>query len=156
RTMRSCTERFALKARCGRCGESIRTEVHFDAGVYPQEDVRRWAREFHTALARALENPGQSLDEIDILDDSEPAQQLVAFNATEARRADHRLIHEWVESQARNVPDRAAVVSGDRSLSYGELDRRSNQLAHHLRGSGVGPEVPVALCVGASPEAIVG
>src|SRR5208283_6227070 len=65
-------------------------------------------------------------------------------------------LHELFEAQAGRTPDEVAVVFGREYLTYGELNRRSNQLAHHLRGLGVGPEVLVGLFVERSLEMLVG
>ncbi len=65
-------------------------------------------------------------------------------------------LHEMFEAQAERTPDQVAVVLDQQKLTYGELNRRSNQLAHHLRGLGVGPEVLVGLFVERSLEMIVG
>ena len=62
---------------------------------------------------------------------------------------------EVFEQQAARGPDAIAVVYGENHLSYGELNRRANQLAHSLRQLGVGPEVPVALCLERSLEMII-
>ena len=63
---------------------------------------------------------------------------------------------ELFAAQVARSPGATAVVFGDASLTYGELDARANQLAHHLRGLGVGPEVVVGLCVERSLEMVVG
>ena len=59
-------------------------------------------------------------------------------------------------AQAQRTPDAVAIAFEDRSLSYAELDRRANQLAHHLQSLGVGPEAIVGLCVERSPEMVIG
>jgi non-ribosomal peptide synthetase component F len=59
------------------------------------------------------------------------------------------------EAQVARTPEADAVVFEDERLSYGELDARSSQLAHHLRALGVGPEV-VGLCIERSPAMLVG
>ena len=63
--------------------------------------------------------------------------------------------HELFEAQAGDTPDNVAVVYGERSLSYRELDRRANQLAHRLRSLGVTPEVPVGICMERSLELVI-
>src|SRR5262249_13224466 len=63
---------------------------------------------------------------------------------------------ELFEAQVAKSPDAIAVVFEEHSLSYGELNARANQLAHHLRDLGVGAESVVGLCVERSPEMIIG
>src|ERR1017187_5590845 len=61
-------------------------------------------------------------------------------------------VHDLVQLQASAMPDSIAIVSGNHHVSYGELNARANQLAHLLRSFGIGPEVPVALCMERSVE----
>src|SRR5204863_5751349 len=67
-----------------------------------------------------------------------------------------RCIHELFEEQVARTPDAVAVVFEDQQLTYGELNARANQLAHHLIALGVGPEVLVGICMERSLELIVG
>jgi amino acid adenylation domain-containing protein len=65
-------------------------------------------------------------------------------------------IHHLFEAQVRESPDAIAVEQEETRLSYRELNRRANQLAHYLRRAGVGPEVRVGICLERSPEMLVG
>ena len=67
-----------------------------------------------------------------------------------------RSVHEMFEEQAERRPEAVAVEYEGRQLSYGELNRRANQLGHYLRKQGVGPEVRVGICVERSLEMVVG
>src|SRR5438093_7921747 len=67
-----------------------------------------------------------------------------------------RCIHELFEEQAARRPQAVAVTFEDRQLTYGELNSRANQLAHHLRALGVRPETLVGICVERSLEMVVG
>ena len=61
-----------------------------------------------------------------------------------------------IEEQAARTPDQVALVFDEQELTYGELNFRANQLAQHLRGLGVGPDVLVGLYVQRSIEMVVG
>jgi amino acid adenylation domain-containing protein len=63
--------------------------------------------------------------------------------------------HELFEAQVRDTPDNVAVVYGEQSLSYRELDRCANHLARRLRSLGVAPEVPVGVCMERSFELVI-
>src|SRR5438034_5678412 len=67
-----------------------------------------------------------------------------------------RLVHHLFEEQVRRSPAAPALACGEEVLSYAELNRHANQLAHHLVGLGVGREVPVVLCVERSTQMVVG
>ena len=99
--------------------------------------------------------PERSIGSLDILGAEERASILRQWNDT-AHTIALATLPELFAAQVAQTPDAIAVVFEDESLSYGELDRRANQLAHHLRGLGVGPEVVVGLCVERSLEMVVG
>lgn len=61
-------------------------------------------------------------------------------------------VHDMVRTQALSMPDAIALVRGNESLSYGELNSRTETLAYRLRSLGVGPDVPVGLCMERSVE----
>jgi non-ribosomal peptide synthetase component F len=82
--------------------------------------------------------------------------QLEAWNATARAYPEGACLHHLVEAQARRTPAAIAVVDGERRLTYAELNARANQLAHHLRELGVGPEARVGLCLHRSAEMVIG
>jgi amino acid adenylation domain-containing protein len=86
----------------------------------------------------------------------EDEQQLAVWNATRQNYSFDKCIHQLVEEQAARTPEALAIAAGSQALSYQALNQRANQLAHLLQGLGVGPEVPVGLCVDRSLELVVG
>ena len=81
---------------------------------------------------------------------------VIDFNNSAVAYPADKTIVDLFEAQAGKTPNQTALVFEQQRLTYGELDRRASQLAHHLRGLGVGPEVLVGLFVERSVEMIVG
>src|SRR5215469_12038377 len=113
----------------------------------------------HTALASlvdALEtSPARVVRTLAVLPPAERHQLLCGWNNTATEYPRDKCIHQLFEEQVLKSPDATAVVFEDEALSYGELNRRSNQLAHYLRELGVRPDDRVALCVERGFEMIV-
>src|SRR5262249_1157102 len=83
-------------------------------------------------------------------------QQLVEWNETAVEYPVDKCIHQLFEEQVERTPDAVAVAYEEQSLTYRELNSRANQLAHHLRAMGVGPEELVGICLERSIEMVVG
>jgi amino acid adenylation domain-containing protein len=104
------------------------------------------------ALETAPETPALALS---ILPEDERQQVIEAFNSLKRAYPDHKLIHELFEEQVCRTPDAIALVHEEQSLTYAELNRRANQLAHYLRGTGVPPDQLVAICLDRGAEMVV-
>lgn len=92
---------------------------------------------------------------IELLTESEQ-RQLAAWNATQQDYPRDARVQRLVERQAAARPDAVALTAGDNVLSYRELNRRANRLAHHLQALGVRPNVLVGLCVERSLDMVLG
>ncbi|MFJ1701780.1 amino acid adenylation domain-containing protein, partial [Streptomyces sp. NPDC088252] len=132
----------------------MRMELEYDAREFPAEQMRL-IRDYHLRALRAIaENPDGVHRAAVLLGEAERAL-LERWNDN-AAAVPSTPVHELVEARAAAQPHRVAVVAGERSLTYGELDARADRLARHLRRLGVGPEVFVGVGLDRSPELVVG
>ena len=134
--------------------DELYMEMNARSELFDSTTVRRMSHHLIALLAQAVDDPARPLDRFALLSDAERAQLVVEWNDTAVAPSVHCL-HELFEARADLVPSATAVVSGSRELVYGELESQANQLAHHLRALGVGPEVPVGICIERTPEMIV-
>ena len=106
-------------------------------------------------LAGAVAAPDRAIGRLDVLSSAERATIVSVWNDT-ARAVPTTTLPALFAAQAQRTPAATAVVFEDRRLSYAELDAHANQLAHHLRGQGIGPETVVGLLVERWPEMLIG
>lgn len=129
--------------------------IEYNTDLFDTQTIDRLVTHFQTLLKVAVAQPELRLSEVPLLSTAERQQLLVEWNATEATGFEHTCVHELFEKQARRTPDACAVFFEGVCLSYAELNARANQIAHHLRRHGVGPESVVGICVGRSAELAV-
>ncbi|KAF9556517.1 hypothetical protein EC968_008228, partial [Mortierella alpina] len=109
------------------------------------------------SLVGALEDdPTEPISRLEVLPKEERRLLLEDWNATQESYPDDLCLHQLFEQQVERTPEAVAIVHGDLSLTYDELNTRANFLAHRLIDLGVKPDTRVAICVERSPTMIIG
>ena len=137
-------------------GERIVGELEYASALYERSTMQRHVRYLQALLEGMVADDQQLIERLPLLDETERDQLLVKWNATQREYPQESCIHELFEAQVERTPKAVAVVCEEQSLSYGELNAQANRLARHLKGSGVGPEVRVAICAQRGIEMVVG
>ena len=134
--------------------------LEYSADLFDRGSVAVLGERLVRLLEGAVAAPERAIGALELLSAAERRRLLVEWNAparSSARQpAEPALLPELFSAQASRTPDAEAVRSGERRLSYGELEARANQLAHHLRGLGVGPETVVGVLLERTPALLVG
>ena len=148
---------LSLAERRGADGSpaGIEGALEYASDLFDRASVEAIAGRLVRLLEGAVADPGRAIGKLDILSLAERRTILEEWNDT-ARAIPAATLPELFASQVARTPDAVAAVFEDARLSYGELDARASQLAHHLRALGVGPEVVVGLCIERSLEMLIG
>ncbi|MET0621639.1 MAG: amino acid adenylation domain-containing protein, partial [Pyrinomonadaceae bacterium] len=150
------TSRFDLEFYLWEGDESLGGAVNYSTDLFDEASVAR----LHTHYVRLLEEvvaaPDARISDLPLLTAGERRQILVEWNQTAADYPRHLCLHQLFEAQAARTPERVALSFGDERVTYAELNRRANGLAHRLRAAGVGPETLVGVLAGRSVEMLVG
>ena len=134
--------------------ERLEGWFEYAADLFDATTVARYAGNFETLLAGIAADGGRRLSEVGVLTAAE-SRQIAQWNSAPTY-ASGDLLHRRIEEQAARTPQRLAVDLDGQSLTYSELNARANRLARYLRRLGVGPNVPVGLCLERSPDLMVG
>ncbi|HEX7314156.1 MAG TPA: amino acid adenylation domain-containing protein [Pyrinomonadaceae bacterium] len=129
--------------------------IEYNTDLYEAETIRRMGQHLKTLLESIVADPEARVSNLTMLEEAESRQLLVEWNETRVGYPPEPCIHHLFEAQAERTPDALAVVSAGLRLTYSELNRRANRLAHHLRSLGVGPDTVVGLCTEPSLEMTV-
>src|SRR5258707_5259288 len=120
------------------------------------DQIERFAGYYISTLQLIARDINTSYEKCPILSEAERRKVLYEWNDTKTEYPSDRCVHQLFEEQAARTPETTALVFEDTSLSYGELNRRANQLAPYLRELGVQPDDRVGLCVERRIEVDVG
>ena len=136
--------------------ERLNFNLMYDPRVYGKTDAEFILRRIETILSEIAEHPDKTIGEIDIAAPEERRQILYEFNDTRAEYPQDKTINRLFEEQAKKTPQNIALVLNDESMTYSELNAKSNQLARLLREKGVKPEKIVGIMAERSFDMIVG
>jgi len=151
---RDCqAERFKLRLAAAAADGVLTAELHHDAAVVETADAERLARQLLTLLQGAVADPATAIADLPLLDAAERDELLVARNATAAPFLD-LAVHQLFKARAALAPQAVALITPERSLTYGELDALAERMAGALAGRGVGPGSRVGLLFERSPEMV--
>jgi amino acid adenylation domain-containing protein len=129
--------------------------IEYNTDLYEAETIERMLGHYQKLLENIVAQPEQRVSELQLLTESEAEQLLVEWNETEVAYP-QQCIHELFEAQVARTPEAVALVYAEEQVSYRELNRRADQLAHYLQQQGVGPETLVAVLLERSVELVVG
>jgi len=146
---------FELTAMLFDSADGVTLALQYDAGLFDRTTVARWAAGYIALLGEAVAAPQQAVGTLALLGEGERHQMAVEWNDTASEIPRDSCIHEIFAEQVRRAPGRIAAETGEAMLTYGDLDRRANQVAHRLRALGAGAESPVGLCIERSLDMIV-
>ena len=136
--------------------EGITLVWEYNTDLFDHSTMERMMGEYETLLREILADPSQRLSEYSLLTEQQKHRLLVEWNNTETEYKKVAGIHQLFESQVEQNPDAIAVVFEDQSLTYQELNERSNQLAHYLQSLGVKADDLVGICLERSLDMLVG
>ncbi|HYO54459.1 type I polyketide synthase, partial [Archangium sp.] len=137
-------------------GQGLLCIWEYNTDLFDHETVTRMAGHFQTLLEGWVARPEQRLSELSLLTTEERHRLLVEWNSARAEYPRDRTTHQLFEEQVERTPGALAVDFTGTRLTYAELNRRANQVAHHLRTLGVKRETLVGICVERSLEMVVG
>ncbi|HWI61503.1 MAG TPA: amino acid adenylation domain-containing protein, partial [Symbiobacteriaceae bacterium] len=129
--------------------------VEYDAELFDEATIARMIAHWQNLLQGAVANPDATLRDLPLLTPSEAQQIRYEWNRPHLDYPAHTPLHQRFEAQAERTPENVAASCGDERLTYRELNRRANQLAHRLRRMGVGVESLVGIYLERNMDVVV-
>jgi amino acid adenylation domain-containing protein len=137
-------------------GDDFDLVVNYSTEVFDASTVAALADRFRRLLTAGVAEPSTPLWALPVLTEDESSTIVDGWSSTGAARPGDRLVHELFADQAAATPEAPAVGLDGDTVTYGELDRQANRLAHLLRSRGVGADDVVGLLLPRGVDLIVG
>jgi amino acid adenylation domain-containing protein len=135
-------------------GSHLLLKLEYDESRFDRPATERMLGHLATLLQGMVD--GLRIRDLPLLTESERRKLLNEWQGKQIEFPEDSCIHELFEQQVERTPGAPALVFDQQTLTYTELNSRANQLAHHLRKLGVGPEALVGICMERSPLLLIG
>src|SRR6185503_1096350 len=135
--------------------QGISGQLVYNTDLFDESTISRMRGHLQNLLEAIVSDPNQDISALALTNEQEHQQLVYGFNEWSREFAGNSLIHETIERQAQIRPRARAVNCEGETLTYAELNRRANQLAHYLIRLGVSPETPVAVYLQPSLDMVI-
>jgi amino acid adenylation domain-containing protein len=147
---------FDLTLEIWHTSKGFQCNFEYNTDLFDTDMIERMGGHFQTLLESILANPQKKISKLKMLTPAEEHQILHEFNDTDAPYPKDKTIHQLFEEQVEKTPSNIACIFEEQELTYKELNKRANKLAHSLRKKGVKPDTIVGIMVERSFEIIIG
>lgn len=134
---------------------SLIFEWAYNTHLFRADGIDRMMGEFEKLLEEVVANPSIRLSDIQLTNAQTQINQIAQWNDTKAAYPRQASLHQLLAQTASQYPDKVALVSNGRSLSFRELNETANQVAHALQQRGIGPKDVVGVVLDRSPELMI-
>lgn len=148
------TAKFDLILSITDTPQGLQTGFEYNADLFEDSTIGRMLEHLRTLLEAIALSPEQRISDLPLLPTSERRLLLEQWNEARSDYPQNKTIHQLFTEQASRTPDAVAVVDGQSQITYGELEQRANQLAHHLLSFGVLPDKGIGLYLDRSIDCI--
>ncbi|SDX08775.1 amino acid adenylation domain-containing protein [Marininema mesophilum] len=149
------TSKFDMNLMFTEVEHTLQGYLDYNSDLFSEETIIRMMRHYQILLEHALENVDHPIATLPLLGEEERKQVLVDWNKTDGKASHDLFMHQIIEEQAESNPDNVALEFKNKHLTYLDLNRRANQLAHFLQNRGVGPDTLIGISMEPSLEIIV-
>ncbi|MBT2261831.1 MULTISPECIES: non-ribosomal peptide synthetase [Bacillus] len=148
---------YGLQVAVKEWDEKGQIELQYDYKIsdYSNEDINFLHERMLLFVENILTQPKQLLKDVLLMTEEEEHRELYQWNDTGVLFPQKQKIHELITDMSKTSPDRIAIQDGSHIMTYGELERKTNQMAHFLHTHGLQRHDFVAICMNHSPELIV-
>ncbi len=147
---------FDLEFYLKEADDEIILRFDYNTDLFDDLTIRRWLDHYQCVLKSIVANPNEKISNLSILEEHEKTQILVEWNNTQSDYPQTKCMHYIFEEQVEKTPNASAVIFEGKHLTYTQLNKQANQVAHYLQKRGVQQETPVGICVERSFQMIVG
>jgi amino acid adenylation domain-containing protein len=166
------TSKFDLTLSLLETRQGLHCVLRYNTDLFEADTITRLLGNFQTLLEGIVQNPQAHVSDLPLLTAREREQILAQgtgpteWNTTKTGGAvgtvpcacpppQDRCVHQFFEEQVQRTPDALALIFEDETLTYNELNRQANQLAHFLQKEGIGPDGLVGIYMQRSPDVVI-
>ena len=146
------TAKFDLTLMFSQTGEGLDAALEYSTDLFDEATAHRMVANFLVLIEGIAEHPDTKIDLLPLVAEAEKQKLLVEWNNTSVDYMERTHVHRIFEQQAQRIPNAIAVACASETLSYDQLNRRSNQLARTLQHSGAAQGDLIGICLERSAE----